>query len=384
MLTLTLEPFFERREERMALMGDINKPAEKLIRQLPGVRWSRERKCWHLPLHQEAYEKMKALLKQTALFNTAALRSYLEQRKQLPAKQKKVYSSQANLLMQYPLGEYNLKALEAFRNMLTIKSYSSNTIRNYCNAFHHLLRLLGNRRVDSLEKKHILSYLLWLTEECGYSETNIHTTINSIKFYFEKVLGRDKEFYDLPRPKKPLKLPSVLHETEVADLILSIENLKHRCLLMAGYSAGLRVSEIVNLKIGDIDSKRMMMHIRNAKGKKDRMVPLSQKFLDTLRNYYRVYKPKNYLFEGQQGGPYSIRSVQEIIKQAKERARIGKTGSTHMLRHSYATHLLEGGTDIRLIQELLGHNSITTTMRYTHVSRKDLARIESPLDKLKW
>ena len=153
---------------------------------------------------------------------------------------------------------------------------------------------------------------------------------------------------------------------------------------MTGYAGGLRVSEIVGLKITDIDSKRMMIHIRGAKGKKDRMVPLSQVLLITLREYHLAYQPKVYLFENPNGGPYSARSTQQIIQDAKQAAGIQKKGSIHMLRHSYATHLMEAGTDIRYIQELLGHNSIRTTMRYTHVSIKSLGNIQSPLDRLKW
>jgi site-specific recombinase XerD len=213
---------------------------------------------------------------------------------------------------------------------------------------------------------------------------HVHTAVNAIKFYFEQVMKREKEFYDLPRPKKPFKLPSVLAEEEVITLIQKTVNLKHRAIIMTGYSAGLRVSEIVNLKIDDIDSKRMMMHIKGAKGKKDRMVPLSKKLLEILREYYKQYRPKELLFEGRNGGCYSSRSIQLTLNNAKLKAEIKKKGSTHMLRHSYATHLLELGTDIRIIQELLGHNTIRTTMRYTHVSRKSLDKVESPLDKLKW
>jgi len=197
-------------------------------------------------------------------------------------------------------------------------------------------------------------------------------------------MKREREFYDLPRPKKPFKLPSVLAEEEVISLVQKIENIKHRAIILAGYSAGMRVSEIINLKVNDIDSKRMMIHIKAAKGKKDRMVPLSKRLLETLRDYYRKYKPKEYLFEGQTGESYSSRSIQLILSAAKLKAKVKKKGSTHMLRHSYATHLLESGTDIRIIQELLGHNSIKTTMRYTHVSRKSLDKVGSPLDKLKW
>jgi site-specific recombinase XerD len=151
---------------------------------------------------------------------------------------------------------------------------------------------------------------------------------------------------------------------------------------MAAYSAGLRVSELVKLKLHDIDSKRMLIHIREAKGMKDRLVPLSEVLLYTLREYVKVYRPKEYLFEGDNGGMYAARSAQKVLHQAKKRARITKKGSVHCLRHSYATHLLEGGTDIRFIQQLLGHGSIKTTLRYTQVSQRSLAAIKSPLDRL--
>jgi site-specific recombinase XerD len=153
---------------------------------------------------------------------------------------------------------------------------------------------------------------------------------------------------------------------------------------MASYSAGLRVSELVHLKITDIDPKRMTIHIREGKGKKDRMVPLSNILLELLREYYKSYKPKQYLFEGEGGGPYCPRSAQKVLHEAKKKAGIWKKGSIHSLRHSYATHLLEGGTDIRYIQSFLGHNNLKTTMRYTHVSRIKLENIGSPLDKLPW
>ena len=229
-----------------------------------------------------------------------------------------------------------------------------------------------------------MSYLLWLLEKKGCSETKVHTAVNAIKFYFEQVMKFPKEFYDLPRPKKPFKLPNILDEEEIIALIQGIDNLKHRAMIMAGYAGGLRVSEIIQLKVGDIDSKRMIIHIRCAKGKRDRIVPLSKKLLVTLREYYVQYKPVDYLFVGQFGGAYSARSAQKILMEAKKKVGINKKGSIHSLRHSYATHLMESGTDLRLIQELLGHNSIRTTMLYTHVSNKVIGKIESPLDKLNW
>ena len=225
---------------------------------------------------------MYASVKNIAEVDSTALKIYLRQKRSLalPGKSStKIHSASANRMIQHPLNIANLEAMEAFRKMLVLKAYSPNTTRNYCNELHQLLRLLGERSINDLQKQHIMSYLLWMLEKRGCSETQVHTAINAIKFYFEHVLGKPKEYYDVPRPKKPLKLPSVLADEEVISIIRHVTNLKHRTILMAGYSAGLRVSEIVHLKIKDIDSKRMMIHIREAKGKKDRMVPLSKKLL---------------------------------------------------------------------------------------------------------
>ncbi|NCT93132.1 MAG: tyrosine-type recombinase/integrase [Chitinophagaceae bacterium] len=385
MLQIILKPFWIYGQERIGLFYQADATITVLVKQLSGVRWSAGHRCWHIPCDKEACSALFVALNGKAMIDAEALKRYLQQRKALLPMDKNVPAhSSFKMMVQYPLNAINLEALTAFRNMLLLRGYSSNTIRNYVNEFHQLLRLLGDRSVNGLTKEQIMSYLLWLLDKQGCSETKVHTTVNAIKFYFESVMGRGKEFYDLPRPKKPIQLPDILAEEEVVMLIHAVANLKHRVMLMLGYSAGLRVSEIVGLKNRDIDSKRMMIHIRGAKGKKDRMVPLSKKLLVMLREYYVEYRPKDFLLEGQNGGPYSARSAQKVLQVAKARAGIRKTGSIHGLRHSYATHLLESGTDIRLIQELLGHNSIRTTMRYTHVSRKDIGRIESPLDKLDW
>lgn len=246
-----------------------------------------------------------------------------------------------------------------------------------------LLRLLGDRAVDQLDTKQIKSYLLWLLKKKNYSEMHLHTAINAIKFYFEKVLNRPRTVYEIPRPKKPFTLPAVHGQQSITTLIKGTENLKHRLMLMMAYSAGLRVSEVVSLQVNDLDTERKVIHIKRAKGKKDRQVPLSERLMKDLELYLKNFNPGTWLFEGQaKGEPYSVRSAQSVFQKAKEKAGIGKKSGFHSLRHSYATHLLENGTDIRLIQDLLGHNSIRTTVRYTHVSTRDLNKIQSPLDRL--
>jgi integrase/recombinase XerD len=206
-----------------------------------------------------------------------------------------------------------------------------------------------------------------------------------VKFYFEQVLGREKFFWEIPRPKKPLLLPKLLNEDELRKLFNALTNKKHKAMLFTAYSAGLRVSEVANLKIADIDSKRMQIFIERAKGKKDRYVNLSPLLLDILRMYIGSYKPppKVYLFESETSqDAYPVRTLQRIFQLAKFKAGIRKEVGVHSLRHSFATHLLEKGTDIKYIKELLGHFNIKTTERYLHVSKKALVNIISPLDDL--
>lgn len=194
----------------------------------------------------------------------------------------------------------------------------------------------------------------------------------------------EKMFFNLPRPKKPFQLPKVLNKEEVAALIRAITNVKHKTMIMLGYGCGLRVSEITNIEVADIDGKRRLLMIKRAKGKKDRCVSLSPALIVMLREYYRLYKPTKYLFEGAKPlCRYSIRSLESVMQSAKEKSGIQKGGSMHMLRHSFATHLLDKGTDVVMIQKLLGHNDIKTTLKYLHVTNKDLINIISPLEDIK-
>jgi site-specific recombinase XerD len=189
-------------------------------------------------------------------------------------------------------------------------------------------------------------------------------------------------FFDIPRPKTPKQLPKMLSKAEIKKVFKATENSKHLLMLQLCYGMGLRVSEIVALKIEHINSEAMLVMIEGAKGKKDRYTNLPESVLPLLRNYYKEYIPKNYLFEGQYGGAYSTRSVQLVFKNAMKKAKVNKTIGIHGLRHSYATHLIESGADIRLLQELLGHNSVKTTQIYTHITDVSKSKVKSPLDFL--
>jgi site-specific recombinase XerD len=270
--------------------------------------------------------------------------------------------------------------MEKYHRLLIQKRYSKNTQKVYLNYFSDFCRKFGPGNIDHVSKEKINAYICELIRERNISASQQNQRINAIKFYYEKVLGREKEYYELHRPHKEHRLPKVLSKNEVKGILSSCVNLKHKTILMLIYSAGLRRSELIDLKISDIDSERMVINIMGAKGKKDRISLLSKNMLSLLRSYYKAYRPKKYLFEGQAGGKYSPTSIANILKKAAIKAGIRKTVTPHMLRHSFATHLLEQGTDLRYIQELLGHSSSKTTEIYTHVSKKAIDQIKNPVD----
>jgi integrase/recombinase XerD len=259
------------------------------------------------------------------------------------------------------------------------KRYSPSTIRNYN---HHIkLFLRQYPSTTHFTDAQILEYFTSLAKNDSASSSFQNMAVNAVQIYM-KVVHNQKMPALAVRPRKEKRLPTVLSEQEVATILGQIENLKHKCILSLIYSAGLRISESIHLELNDIDRSRGLITIRQSKGKKDRHVPLSPKINILLNTYIETYKPRKYLFEGQAGGLYSDRSIQNILKHACEKAGITKHTTVHTLRHSFATHLLEKGTDLRFIQEILGHSSSKTTEIYTHVSNKMIGAIRSPFDDL--
>ncbi|MCG7853915.1 MAG: tyrosine-type recombinase/integrase [Methanosarcinaceae archaeon] len=271
---------------------------------------------------------------------------------------------------------------EAMRRELLLRNYSHLTIKAYLQHMTDFTRYIG-RSPDELGKEEIMRYLLHLTEEKKVSSTYRNQAISSIKFFYGRVLKKKLVIDELPRPKKDFRLPAVLSAEEVTRLFAAVRNRKHLAILMLIYSSGMRVGEVVKLKPEDIDTDRRLIRVRGGKGQKDRYTVLSEVALDVIRGYYRAWRPEKYLFAGNSKGSHlTSRSVQNVVSEARKRAGISKQFSTHALRHSFATHLLESGTDLRYIQELLGHKSARTTQIYTHVTRRDIARIVSPLDRM--
>ena len=268
----------------------------------------------------------------------------------------------------------------SIKQKLKYKRYSPNTISTYVSCLDQFNRFIQKRGLQ-INEETIYQYLMSLVEK-GYSRSSQNQHINAIKFYLEKVLKQESKTYYIERPLKKRKLPVVLSENEIQRILSNISNLKHKALLSLIYSCGLRVGEALNLKINDLDSDRMLISVRNGKGEKDRMVPLASNVLKLLRTYYKQYQPSDYLFNGAEQGPYSATSIRNVLKRAVYKSYIKKNVTPHTLRHSYATHLLEKGTDLRYIQVILGHSSVKTTEIYTHVSTKNLQAIKSPIEEM--
>jgi integrase/recombinase XerD len=283
----------------------------------------------------------------------------------------------------------NLRANANFANYIDkmvegmrFENFSPRTIQGYTGAIKVFLALYKNIDLASVSNDELRQFILKQVDNKQKSRAYQNQLINGLKHFYRYNFMRDFEPEDLPRPKTSQMLPKVLSKEDVRKLFIATPNLKHRTILCMIYSAGLRISEALNLKVRDIDSERMVIIIHQAKGRKDRVVGLSKNILEMLREYYKTYKPTEYLFEGASGTMYSSRSIQAVFRAALAKSRIGKPATVHTLRHSFATHLHESGTDLRFIQELLGHSSAKTTQIYTHISTRSIEKIQSPFDDI--
>ncbi len=270
---------------------------------------------------------------------------------------------------------------DALYDELKLRNYSYKTFKSYRSHIKDFAKYFAPKHPRELEVEDVRKYLIHLVQEKRMSAGTIGQVMSAIKFMYAELYKRPFALEGIPRPLREYKLPVVLSLEEVKGVFDSLTNFKHRIMLMLVYSAGLRVGEVVRLRPCDIDGDRMMIHIRSAKGRKDRYTILSEVVLAGLRDYWRVYRPEKWLFEGQERGkPYSVRSAERVFDKAARKAGISKDVSIHSLRHAFATHLLEQGTDIKFIQKLLGHSRVSTTEIYTHVSRKDVGLIRSPIE----
>lgn len=272
---------------------------------------------------------------------------------------------------------------ETVRRELRLRNYSHKTIKAYVSSLRAFALYVQPRHPRELGEADIRQYLLRLIETRHFAPSTVNQVFNALRFLYVELYNMPFAIGHIPRPRKEQKLPVVLSQQEVKHIFDVLENQKHRIMLMLAYSAGLRVGELVRLRLEDIDSDRKMIHIHCGKGKKDRYTILSDVILEGLREYWSQYRPKEWLFEGQRiGHSYSIRSAEKVFSEAARKAGITKHVSMHSLRHAFATHLLESGIDLRYIQDLLGHSSIKTTEIYTHVTQRKLEAIRSPIEQV--
>lgn len=335
----------EQGQSRIAVYFDNNPSAIERFKKLADARWSMAKGLWHLPDTAKNREQ----------FKVAEMGLPLEVKIQL----------------------------EKFKQWLFSKRYSENTVKTYGEALKSFLLFFRQKTVTEINNEDVIRYVNEYLLKNKLSASYQNQVVNAIKLYFTTIQDKKINLEKIHRPKRAKVLPNVLSKEEVKFILEAHSNIKHKMMLSLIYSCGLRSGELLALRPTHIDSKRNIVLLKNAKGQKDRITPLSPKILEMLRIYFREYRPKIFLFEGQKAGvPYDARSLQLILKQALKKTNIIKPATLHWLRHSYATHLLESGTDLRYIQELLGHSSSKTTEIYTHVSTKSIQQIKSPFDDL--
>lgn len=281
------------------------------------------------------------------------------------------------------LDETTMGEISKFKIWMTHKRYSESSVKTYIQAITIFLKFVQPKTSVEVTNDDMVRFVHQYLIPRKLSLSYQNQAVNAARLFFKTIQGSKLITEQIERPRREHKLPNVLSKEEVKRILEAPANIKHRTMLSLIYACGLRRSELLNLKPENIDSKRHLLIILKAKGKKDRIVPISDKVIEMLREYYKIFKPKIWLFEGQNiGEQYSEKSIQSVLKQAIEKAKIKKPVTLHWMRHSYATHLLESGTDLRYIQELLGHKNSKTTEIYTHVTEKSLQKIKSPFDDL--
>ncbi|WP_053993049.1 site-specific tyrosine recombinase/integron integrase [Mangrovimonas sp. TPBH4] len=369
---ITLKHLLIDQKKHIGLQYYSNRALDAIVRELNDVQWSDEFSMYHIPNSKGNLDQIFRFFKGVAWINC---KFFFDK--------SRAKEGNAPLNLKWHEKRTQKRSLRScpkeYLKKLELKKYSNNTSKTYICCFEHFMNFYPNKELKEINEMDIRAYISKMIKE-DKSDSYINQCINSIKFYYEVVLGMPNRFYAIERPRKSQKLPTVLAKEEVQRVIECTNNIKHKCIVSLLYSGGLRRSELLNLEIGDIDSKRMLIKITGAKGNKDRFTLLSQKVLDDLRTYFKEYRPKKYLFEGQNGGKYSGSTVGKVVSRASIKAGIRKKVTAHTLRHSFATHLLENGTDLRYIQLLLGHNSTKTTEIYTHVATSSFDMIKNPLD----
>lgn len=355
---IRLKTFYIDGRKRIGIYIPYNPEFIRLIRKIQGAAWDSRERCWHVHYCQDRYDKiLKQLGPDGHIIDGLPEGDFLQ-----------------------PLQEADRAQLVKLYHFMKFRRYSTSTIRTYIQILRVYMRF---RKPGKDHKEEIIRFCNEYILENKLSTSYQNQFFNAIKLFFREILGCVVEIESLSRPRREHRLPNVLSKDEVKNMLKSCRNLKHRAMLSLIYACGLRRSELLNLRPEHIDSRRELLIIKNAKGKKDRIVPLPVAMIRLLREYYLAFRPQTWLFEGvNAGNQYDERSLQLVLKKAVRVAGIKKPVTLHWLRHSYATHLHESGVDIHMIQLILGHKSTRTTEIYTHVSNKSISRVRSPFEDL--
>ncbi len=352
---------------RLKLIFGFDRELMLLIKKFPYNFWDAQNRWWTIPYSENYLIEIKQY---------AASKAW-----NVIYEEEKLAKDGVKKINAFDIPNYRICPEEMILKLREIR-YSEKTIKTYKGLFEEFINFYYKFEINTISEQQIIAFVRYLVMERKVSTSYQNQAINAIKFYYEKVLGGQRKFYFIDRPKREHTLPTVLNEEEIKLLFNAVVNIKHKCMLMLAYSAGLRLGEIIRLRMSDIDRERMQIRVTQSKGKKDRYTKLSLKFLSVFDKYAEEYKPKDYAFEGVNGVEYSPSSLQNIIRAATLKAGITKRCTMHTLRHTFATHSLENGVDLRYIQSMMGHESSKTTEIYTHITTKGFDQIKSPLDNL--
>ncbi|HSH50305.1 MAG TPA: tyrosine-type recombinase/integrase [Bacteroidales bacterium] len=364
MYTIFTEKALHKGQHRLKVIFRYNEDILQRLREVEDARWSRAMNCWHIPYTQDCIKNLTQKFKYLA--NVVEKKRYKKNFHKEPA----------------PVPQHVKEALSAFYIYMKNLRYKQSTIKTYIYHIEKFLVFFADKSIALIDNGDIqnYNYEIMILKNKSFNAQN--QFLSALKLFLRTIAQTVIDFDAIERAKKSKKLPEVFSKKEVEKIIGSLSNQKHRTLLLLTYGCGLRRDEVCHLGIFDVDSQRKILHIRKGKGAKHRIVPLSDKLIESLRAYFKAYRPKRYLFETQPGKSYPGETAYKVFKRALKKSGIKKEVGIHALRHSYATHLLESGTDLRYIQELLGHKSSKTTEIYTHVSTQDLSNIGNPSDDL--
>jgi integrase/recombinase XerD len=411
MKTIILKPVNHRGAERLLVIFDYDTQLIALIKQIEGATWSQTNKSWHVPDNEETLQELlrifngKALIDKSAVFkkdessnskshpapagsnsksqvtNKSEITNPDFSNEERTEKNDITVKGGTQLKMTNDISEKVKADILKFKYWMKQKRYSESTIDSYSETLFIFFDFYKDKTPDQIFNKDIIRFNIEYILKRGLSFSYQNQFVNAIKLFYKKTFSRNIDIESIERPRRAKKLPKVIARDDVMLMLKNIKNKKHQMALTMIYACGLRRSELINMKLDHLNSKRKNVTIFNGKGQKDRVLPLSDKLFEQIKKYYFAYKPAVYLIEGQnKGEPYSETSLEKIFHKYLGEIIKKHNFTLHCLRHSYATHLLEGGTDLRYIQTLLGHKSSKTTEIYTHVSMKSLQNIKNPTD----